>query len=310
MKQAVAEKEFLTRLSSIHSDKISYITGFIGLNSRVKVRCNTCNYEWEPFARKLVEANPTGCAKCRSTSQETLLDSFIESVSKKRSDLADYEITEYVKYSKNMKVLHKSCGHSYSILPSNFARGSVCPMCCKRPVVTNDSFTDRVKKVHGLEYVVLDEYQGAHKKLRILHTICNQTFEKTPVNFLKPQGCPFCKQAEMESVGERAIREWLEANKISFQQHFSFENDLDFRNKRLFSFDFCINHNGSTMLVEYFGELHFRMFNKDNAEKFENQKKRDELKISLCREKNIPLLIIPYTEIKSIPALMESFVKG
>lgn len=310
MTQAVTEEEFLTRLSSIHGDKISYITGFDGLKLRVKVKCNTCSHEWEPFARKLVELNPTGCAKCSSASQETTLDSFIESTSKKRNDLADYEITEYVRHSKNMKVTHKVCGHSYSILPSNFARGSICPMCCKRPVVTNDSFINRVKNVHGLEYVVLDEYQSAHKKLRILHTTCNQTFEKTPVNFLKPQGCPFCKQLEMESAGERAIREWLEANNISFQQQFSFEDDLDFRNKRLFSFDFCINYNGSIMLVEYFGELHYRMFNKDSAEKFESQKKRDELKASLCKEKNIPLLVIPYTEIKSIPTLLESFIKG
>lgn len=310
MKTPVSKEEFLNRLLQKYSGTVSLVSEFINMNSRVKVRCSVCRNEWEPLARKIVEESSCGCVKCTFRNQETSLEDFVKSVSEKRNDMHDYEIVEYTNRSTLMKVIHTKCSHTYTILPSNFARGSVCPMCCKRPTVSNERFLKRVKDVHGNEYVVIDEYQGSHKKLRIQHTTCGTIFEKTPVNFLKPQGCPFCKQREMESKGEKAVREWLEANSISYKQNFSFEDDPDFKNKKLFSFDFCIERNGQIMLIEYFGELHYRKFNEHSQDKFDSQKNRDELKVHLCQKKNIPLLIIPYTEINSIPSIMEKFVNG
>lgn len=67
------------------------------------------------------------------------------------------------------------------------------------------------------------------------------------------------------------------------------------------------------LAVEYNGEQHYRFvdaFHNDISD-LEKQKKRDLLKMQLCKENNVTLIIVPYTvPLKSIAKYLVSNIKG
>lgn len=96
----------------------------------------------------------------------------------------------------------------------------------------------------------------------------------------------------------------LTENNFSFKPEVSFEDCLTELGRKMY-FDFGV-YNGETLqyLIEYDGEQHFYYSDGDKTwntkENFERTQKRDEIKNTWCKEHNIPLIRIPYTDVKSI----------
>jgi hypothetical protein len=124
-------------------------------------------------------------------------------------------------------------------------------------------------------------------------------------------GCPKCK----ETTGERAVRKELsEQVNINFDSQHWFE---DCRNIHPLRFDFVIFDEDKNVkaLIEYQGEQHYIpiKYNKKVSDEqalanlLLNQH-RDKIKQSYCTQNNIPLLIIPYTNLKNISNLIQDFL--
>lgn len=96
-----------------------------------------------------------------------------------------------------------------------------------------------------------------------------------------------------QSSGEIKITQLLEQSNIEFQAQYRIKNF------NLSSpFDFAIFNNGVLLgLIEYDGEQHFESIEFfGGEEKLKLQQERDERKNKWCKENNIRLIRIPYTE--------------
>ena len=105
-----------------------------------------------------------------------------------------------------------------------------------------------------------------------------------------------------KSRGEFRIEEILKFNNISYIREFSFKDLKDISYLR---FDFAlINNDKIIRLIEFDGEQHFHnrknsLWNKNGTE-FAILQKHDKMKNDYCKEHNIPLVRIPYTEVNNI----------
>lgn len=117
------------------------------------------------------------------------------------------------------------------------------------------------------------------------------------------QGCPKCRKS---SNGENRIRIFLKNNKIKFEEQKKFDGC---KYKRKLPFDFYLPKYNSC--IEFNGEQHYKEVRDNFFGKKYNLKERimkDEIKISFCKENNIPLLIIPYFDMKNIEKNISNFL--
>jgi hypothetical protein len=233
-------------------------------------------------------------------------------------------ISKYTTNRNKIRMLHNKCGMEYEVAPTNFLgspkkKGIECPFCtgggsgADRQRMS-EWFKIKVKNKVGTAYTVIEEYKGTHKPIDILHNDCNRITKVSPTNFLKNTAytrCVHCQREENISQGEKIIKDWLETNDADFTfQWFCPELNKEQKNHR-YSFDFRVELNdGSFALIEYNGELHYRLWrgNSESAvKKLENTQKSDILKKEYCQDNNIPFLVIPYTNLYQISTILDKF---
>lgn len=116
----------------------------------------------------------------------------------------------------------------------------------------------------------------------------------------KGRGCSECNNGG--SKGENKIKEILEKNDIKFKKQYSFCDLLNENNKKLL-FDFAI-FKDKLCLVEYDGMQHYQpIFGEE--EHFKTTQYRDGLKNKYCKEHNIKLIRIKYTEYYNIEEILK-----
>lgn len=130
--------------------------------------------------------------------------------------------------------------------------------------------------------------------------LCNNIFEvrwnniKTGVQ--KSCGC-------LNSYGEQVITNILNNNKINYKKQYTFSDLIGERgNKLRFDFGILDEHNNLIKLIEFDGRQHFTgpEGNWTHTNSLEKIKELDERKNQYCKNNNIILQRIPYTELKNI----------
>ena len=101
---------------------------------------------------------------------------------------------------------------------------------------------------------------------------------------------------ERRSHGELKVAEILSKANISFIQEYS---AFKFANGTNAKFDFYVNNK---YLIEYDGETHYKynLHGWHNQEQLQAQQERDMIKNQWCKENKIPLIRIPYTQLKNL----------
>lgn len=101
---------------------------------------------------------------------------------------------------------------------------------------------------------------------------------------------------ERMSHGEIAVSNLLKENNIPFEQEKVF---FKFANGRNAKFDFYVNN---SYIIEYDGETHFtaNMHGWHTPERLKQQQERDAIKNQWCKDNGIPLIRIPYTQLKDL----------
>lgn len=103
----------------------------------------------------------------------------------------------------------------------------------------------------------------------------------------------------LKSKGELTISTLLRENNIPFLTQKSFETCRFPSTNALAKFDFYIN---DAYLVEFDGEQHFHTNKRgwNTMEQFIATQERDKYKNQWCKENNIPLIRIPYTQLDNL----------
>lgn len=101
-----------------------------------------------------------------------------------------------------------------------------------------------------------------------------------------------------KSKGESIIEDLLSQHNINYSMYYQI---ADFSKFSLFDFAILDEDNNLLYLIEYDGEQHFvPVEHYGGEEKFKVQQERDNNKNNYCKEHNIPLIRIPYTDLKDI----------
>lgn len=137
----------------------------------------------------------------------------------------------------------------------------------------------------------------------------NHIFRMTPTNQndIENCHCPFCNSKY--SKGERKIKEFLDDNLIQYDTQYKFE---DCKHINSLPFDFVIFdfNNKIKCLIEYDGEQHYnfiKLFHGDE-EGFKYQQLRDRIKTDYCKDHNIKLIRIPYTDYNNINQILTNYL--
>lgn len=200
----------------------------------------------------------------------------------------------FITKNKKWKGLFKcSCGQEFEAIIADVASGR-CKSCgCKKQHKIGEKLGDnehtlikRLYKGDGLSKTWICEFEcglcGKHFTARITDIVDNS---KT------------CCGCQTMSKGENRILKILSRNNITFDKEKSFDGCINPVTNAKLKFDFYLpDYN---ICIEYDGEQHFKEvpFCPDTLEE---RQERDRIKDIFCKNNNIKLIRIPYTDFKQI----------
>lgn len=161
---------------------------------RIRVRCKTCGYEWEPVAAELSRGR--GCPRCKGKAP-LQPNEFTDRMSRVNPDI---EITgNYKRSSEKIRCHCRICGHEWSATPGSLLAGHGCPSCA------NKANGARRRKSHD-QYVaelaianpnidVIGRYENSAKPIRVKCRKCGHEWNPIARSILNTkQGCPVCSK--------------------------------------------------------------------------------------------------------------------
>lgn len=289
------QEEIINKFISIHGDKYDYSKIiYTNMKTKVTIIC-PIHGEFQQTPKDHIHKK-LGCPKC---GKHPVIDlkSFIEKASTIHENYYSYSKASYVS-SKTPLIITCPKHGDFTQDPSSHLQGQGCPKCTKyRKRYTTESFIKEANIIHNNKYNYNKfTYIKAHTKSTIT---CPKhgDFQQQPIVHLRGHGCPLCR----ESNGEKVIAKYLTDNNISYIREYTFSGCKD---QQVLPFDFylpCLN-----TCIEFDGVQHFRPTNGFGGEAaFNILKYHDNIKSTYCRNYNIKLIRIPYTDIKKVPNILD-----
>lgn len=298
-------EEFIEEMKTVNPD-VEIIGEYINACTKIECKGVECGHLWLSDPKHLLRKQ--GCPicgkqKCHISKRKTQAQ-YEEEVYKNNPNIEI--LSEYTTLKSRIKVRCKICGIEREVMASCLTREKYgCPICSHRAAgniyrKSKDVFISEIADISP-NIIITGDYINDGTKIECVCNKCNTVFYPRPNALLKGSGCPHC----FASKGEKKIERWLKQNKIQFETQKTFEDCVD---KGLLRFDFYINDLNA--VIEYDGEHHFCPidwgFHDDNRmmQNYEDVKRRDSIKTKYCKDNNINLLRIPYTEFDNIEKIL------
>ncbi|MGM7720568.1 zinc-ribbon domain-containing protein [Metabacillus sp. Hm71] len=279
-------------------------------NKKVWWKCADCNHGWPAIISSRTRLGRS-CPKCAGqivTEENNLYNSYPD-IAKwwhptKNGTLTPYDVTKH-----SSKSIWWMCdeGHEWEVsVDSRTTFNSGCPYCTGKKAHEKNClatyFPEISKEWHPTANEGLTPYDVRPRSNKKVWWLCKEGHElKIGVDHrVRSDGCSVCS----ESKGEKRVRMFLETNNIMFKSQYKFK-DLIGINGGLLKFDFAIfNPNKDiSLLIEFDGIFHFGKIYVDDY--YERTVEHDKRKDNYCLKNNIPLLRIPYWEMKNIEKILE-----
>jgi DNA-directed RNA polymerase subunit RPC12/RpoP len=190
--------------------------------------------------------------------------------------------------------------------PHNHLSGQGCPYCSPWSMPkTKENFIKEAREIHGYKYdYTYVEYKRLTNKVKIVCKKCGNIFEQSASSHLAGAGCPHC----IQSRGETRVRLTLDKLRVKYEEQKIFQTPIAPGQKHLFRVDFFVP--GKNLIIEYNGEQHYIARRIVTKKSLERQQKRDEALRRFCKEANIDLLEIPYTDFKNIDSILYKKIRA
>lgn len=305
MKKLTTE-EWIQKAHKIHGDKYDY-SKVDYINSRSKV-CIICPIHGEFYQLANNHLQGIGCPRCsytkRGEEERSNTEEFIKKAKQIHGDVYDYSKVNYITSDKKVEIICPIHG-SFWQTPSKHLSGKRCPECFGTHKKTTDEFIKEAIQIHGNKYDYSETIYG--KNLRDpVKIICkiHGPFWQTPVNHINCKcGCPKCNR----SHGEAFLANYFDSNNIEYKENFIVSGiSKDIRPSGIIKVDFYLPKYNT--FVEYNGKQHYIMQEGFGGQiAFDKQVQRDNFLRNYCKENNINLIEIPYTE-KDINKFLEKYL--
>jgi very-short-patch-repair endonuclease len=265
----------------------------------------TCKEHQRTFTQSIKShlLKKNGCEKCLSIKKyisSTRVKSklkFIEDAINLCGDKFDYSKVDYINNKTPVIIIFNN--KEYRQRPDSHLSGKSVELEWKKNM-GQDEFIKKAIKKHGELY---DYHLVEYKKTsECVNIICKKhgVFKQKAELHLKGNGCYKCKF----SSGEKIISNFFEINNIKYESQYKFD---DCKNINKLSFDFYLyDYN---LCIEYDGSQHFIKNDFFGEDSFQKTIKNDMIKNNYCKENNINLLRIPYTDYKNIEKILYNEMK-
>lgn len=289
-------EEFKKEVYDMYGDEYKVIGDYKGKGEFIKIKHKLCDTEFNVTPNNFLRGSR--CPKCYGTPKRTK-EEFRQEV----YNLVGYEyepITDYITSGDKVTMIHNKCGYIYDVVAISFLKGARCPKCAGNKRLTTEEFQEKVFKLVKDEYEVLDPYINSSTKITFKHNTCGNTFKTVPNSFVQGSRCPIC----MSRKGEKAIIDFLNKYKISYEYDKSY-GECKYKGSLRFDFLIYDEKNNLKLICEFDGKQHFEPVDLFGGEKaFKETKIRDNIKNKFCKDKEIPLVRIPYWEIDNIHKIL------
>jgi len=309
----IGTEEFIRRAKDVWGDRYTYEkTVYTSNKEKVIVTCQI-HGDFQTTAYDFLKGH--GCPDCGMDAvkqkRRKPQDDFIAQCKSVHGDRYDYSQAVYRGKRQKVTIICRKHG-PFEQWPDGHLLGQGCPTCkIEEAAIRNakgtEKFVEEARKVHGNKY---DYSQVVYVNNKTNVTvICpdHGPFEVAPQDHLQGMnGCPKC----CTSKGEKRILVWLEAHNIPYLWHKSIRSPLAIGKRKKFIPDFQLPTKDG-MFIEYNGEQHYRPKELWGGEKqLRKQQKRDAALREYCRQEEIRLLEIPYTDFDRIEEILERELKA
>jgi hypothetical protein len=257
----------------------------------LRFKCNECSSEWHRSIEKAVHRN-RWCTKCQVKNNRIIKQQKILLQIKEIASKFNVEVIS-IKYETGSDLLIWKC-HKGHIFKRSFEKSKRsdfhCDQCRKEKdppnkLTINACHEDAAKlggkclstEYYGLEY----RYDWQCNNGHIFRALAN--------NVRRGYWCPKCMYKTQEKV--RDIFERLFDVRFDTKRFSWLKNDKTDHFLELDGYNEEVN-----IAFEYDGEYHFRPHFKNKRYDLVARRYCDELKTKLCKENNVTLIRIPYTE--------------
>lgn len=283
--------EFIQEAKQIHGNKYDYSkVNYINGSSKICIICPTHGEFWQN-ARSHLKGH--GCPKCNGGIKSTTED-FIKKAKKLYNNKYDYSKVKYINNYTKVCIICPEHGEFWTT-PNTHLDNHACPKCSNLIKNHNkyslEDFIDKANKIHNNRYSYKKVHYINNKTHVIITCPIHGDFKQRPDKHLIGQGCPKCNH----SHGENEVERILISNNIKYECQHVIEIDKNINPSGKAYIDFYLpDYN---IFIEYNGEQHYvNRKHFGGRIDFERQKDRDIFVRNYCKENNIRLLEIPYTE--------------
>lgn len=255
-----------------------------------KCQCDCGNFI-ELSTKELRSAGVLSCKECK-VKRQPISGLTEDIIGKKFNRLTVIEKTDKTQSGKLLYLCKCDCGGEALVTRTDLIRGHTKSCGCqKRKYEVGDTVNNReIIECLGAKE---DRRKGNYYyKCKCL--LCGREYEALAQTLDNTVSCG-CQR----SLGEYYITRILINNNVSFQKEYVFPNSN-------YRFDFAIfdQNNNIIRLIEFDGEQHYadqtRKTGWNTIEKYNHTYQNDLAKNQLAKEKNIPLVRIPYWERETI----------
>lgn len=289
MGKYISNNDFLSRIKSLVGNEYTFLEKYRGALTKILCQHNSCGLRWNIRPNDFYNGH-----RCPNCSKRKIKNN--KDFGKEIQNLVNKEylfLEEYKGRNIKIKCRHNICNYEWNITPNDFINNNVrCPKCNKKQRRTDIEYKNYIKQLVDNEYIFLDEFVNTKNKMLCLHKKCGKEFRVSPNNFIRGTRCPFCKTV---SKGETKIRNFLENNKIEYEQHKVFS----WSDKKIYDF-YLPKYN---LIIEYNGVQHYKETNFFKVS-LKEQQRIDLHKRNMAENHNIKYLIIPYTNYDNLEELL------
>jgi hypothetical protein len=283
MGKFLTTQDFIYKANKIHKNKYDYsLVKYSDSKNKVKIICPE-HGEFEQRPNDHIQGK--GCILCAGIKKKNKYE-FIKEAIMIHDNKFNYELVYYKDNRTKVKIICLEHG-VFEQIPYDHLKGLGCAICGNVKRLTTDEFVKRAKKIHNQYDYSLVDYKNMHTKVKIT-CLKHGIFKQTPHNHLKFAGCPKCNK----SKGEKIISWILEKRGIEYIEQMKFS---DCKKTSFLPFDFYLPKYNTC--IEFQGIQHYEIIEKMGGENgFDSRQKNDEIKRKYCKNNNIRLLEIKYSD--------------
>lgn len=195
MSNKLTTEEFRNKLKEVRGNEVELLSEYNGSTKPVKIRFAQCGHV-VTINKPYNLLNGSNCVICRDHSLRKSPQQF----EKEFNELVGDEYTLLTPYKTSrtkIKVKHNKCGNVYTVLPNRFMGGDRCPKCSSNHKLTTSEFKHKLNTKFPNKFIVLGDYQGTSKKIKVRCSACGNEWFPTPTNLLQGHGCPRCRSIKL-----------------------------------------------------------------------------------------------------------------